>query len=164
MKIRRITPEDIHQFYALFQEVNAEGEFSLRASPPPIEAVARALHRVQENDWPVYVAQQGDVIIGSAEAYPESFCRKGGDPEVGILGMRVQRDFRRQGYGAALLSAVVEHGRQAGFKAIELSVMKSNAAARSLYLRAGFDWVEGEPGSGQASAQLGQSDTMRLVL
>jgi len=59
MKICRITPEDIHQFYALFQEVKAKGEFSLRASPPLIEAVVRALHRVQENDWPASLMQQG---------------------------------------------------------------------------------------------------------
>lgn len=164
MNIRRITPEDLHQFYALFQEVNAEGEFSLRASPPPIEAVARALLRVQENDWPVYVAQQGGVIVGSAEAYPESFCRQGGDSRVGVLGMQVQRAFRRQGFGAALLAAVEDHCRQSGFSAIELSVLKSNMAARSLYLRAGFGCINCAPGPRRAAQQGGQTDTMRLVL
>jgi L-amino acid N-acyltransferase YncA len=110
MDVRLVTSRDLSGFYSLFCEVSAEGRFSTRASPPPIEAIARALEQVEKNDWPVYVIERNGQIIGSAEAYPESFCQKDGRSDVGILGMQVKHPFRRCGYGAALLAAVVTGG------------------------------------------------------
>jgi len=47
--------------------------------------------------------------------------------------------FQRQGIGNQLLSALFEQARQAGSESIYLEVRESNAAARSLYEKAGFD-------------------------
>lgn len=164
MEVRPITSQDLNGFYSLFCEVSAEGRFCARATPPPIEAIARALGQVEKNDWPVYVVERDGEIIGSAEAYPESFCQKDGRSDVGLLGMQVKQPFRRCGYGTALLEAVLTHCRESGFNAVELSVLKSNAAARALYEKAGFVWLEDLSACTLPSGAPDQLQKMRLVL
>ncbi|MFJ4067713.1 GNAT family N-acetyltransferase [Pseudomonas sp. NPDC089996] len=142
MEVRPITLNDLDGFYSLFCEVSAEGRYSARLNPPPVEAVERALIHATQNDWPVYVIERDGEIVGSAEAYPESFCRPGGCESVGVLGMQVKREYRRNGYGFALLSTLLAHCRDAGFTSVDLSVFESNLAARSLYDKLGFKWIE----------------------
>ena len=164
MHVRSISLHDLESFYDLFCEVNGEGLFSARATPPPKHAVARALGQVVAHDWPLYVIEQDGMIIASAEAYPESFCRKGGRPLIGILGMQVKLGYRRRGYGALLLHAVIEHGKRLGFEAIELTVLKSNNAARALYDKVGFAWVEDLLPCVLPGGQEDRLEKMRLAL
>lgn len=164
MNIRAVKTKDLDGFYSLFCEVSAEGLFSARRTPPPVDAVARALIQVEINNWPVYVLERSGLIVGSAEAYPESFCRANGRTDVGILGMQVKRELRGCGYGSALLSAVVEHCRKIGFSSIELSVLKSNTVARSLYVKTGFTWLEDLPACLLPSGASDQPIRMRLAL
>ena len=164
MEVRPISLRDLDSFYALFCEVSAEGKYSARAAPPPKDAVSHALKKAEENSWPIYVVEDGGVIVGSAEAYPESFCRDGGDSRVAILGMQVKQGHRRRGYGEALLSAVVAHCKSLDFTAIDLSVVKSNEAARNLYKKAGFVWIEDSPKCLLPNGQEDQPEKMRLAL
>lgn len=164
MEVRRISPQDLDSFYALFGEVSAEGKYSARAVPPPKDAVSHGLKKADENNWPVYVVEDDGIIVGSAEAYPESFCSVGGDSRIAILGMQVKQSHRRRGYGEALLSAVVAHCKSLDFKAIDLSVLKSNEAARHLYKKTGFVWVEDSPTCTLPNGQEDQPEKMRLVL
>lgn len=164
MEVRPITLNDLNAFYALFSEVSAEGRYSARPSPPPIQAMERALKQVVENHWPVYVIEHEGQIVGSAEAYPDSFCRPGGSELIAILGMQVKREYRRNGYGCALLSAVIRHCRGAGFNSVDLSVFKSNTAARSLYKKLGFMWVEDLPPCTLPCGTAEQPIKMRLAL
>ena len=164
MEVRPITLNDLNAFYALFCEVNAEGLYSARSSPPPIQAVEHALTQVVENRWPVYVIEREGQIIGSAEAYPDSFCRTGGSEFVGILGMQVKREYRRNGYGFALLSVVIRHCREAGFNSVDLSVFTSNTAARSLYRKLGFIWIEELPPCTLPCGRVETPIKMRLAL
>jgi RimJ/RimL family protein N-acetyltransferase len=56
-----------------------------------------------------------------------------------LLGMGVQRDYRRRGLGMRLLAAALAWARaQDGLAWIDLEVLTANAPARQLYLRAGF--------------------------
>lgn len=164
MEVRPVTLYDLDAFYSLFCEVSAEGRYSARPSPPPIQAIERALAQVVENHWPVYVIEHEGRIIGSAEAYPDSFCRPGGSELIGILGMQVKREYRRNGYGIALLSAVIRHCRGVGFNSVDLSVFKSNTAARSLYKKLGFTWVEDLPPCTLPCGSTEQPIKMRLAL
>ena len=142
MNISKIQASDLAGFHALFAEVSGEGLFSVSTQAPPIQAIERALVAVEQHDWPVYVAVQNGQIVGSAEAFPDSFCRPQGDPQVGLLGMQVKRTFRRHGHGTALLEAVMRHARRIGFTGIELTVLKSNHAALALYDKVGFTWLQ----------------------
>lgn len=164
MDVRLIDNNDLDGFYALFREVSAEGRFSARSSPPPREAVERALLQVREHHWPVYVVEHQGVVVASAEAYPESFCKPGGDEQVGVLGMQVKRDFRRQGLGAALLDAVLGHCRARGWRAVDLVVLASNCAARALYEKAGFKHVEELPACTTPSGEIDLPMKMRILL
>ena len=58
-------------------------------------------------------------------------------PEITIA---VLVEYRRLGYGSALLAALVEEARQSGFDALSLSVEPDNPAVR-LYSRLGFEPV-----------------------
>ncbi|HSX71509.1 MAG TPA: GNAT family N-acetyltransferase, partial [Pseudomonas sp.] len=122
------------------------------------------LRKAEENSWPIYVAVDGGDIVGSAEAYPESFCRDDGDSRIAILGMQVKLGHRRRGYGEALLSAVIAHCKNLDFTAIDLSVVKSNEAARNLYRKAGFVWVADAPKFFLPNGLEDQSEIMRLKL
>lgn len=164
MKVRQITLDDINGFYSLFCEVNAEGRYSARSTPPPLEVIERAIMQVLKKSWPVYVIEHDGQIVGSAEAYPESFCQPSGSDSIGVLGMQVKWEYRRNGYGSALLSAVIEHCRDAGFSSVDLSVFESNKAARSLYEKLGFTCLGDLPPCTLACGKIEQPIKMRLAL
>lgn len=164
MEVRQVTLDDISGFYSLFCEVNAEGLYSARSTPPPLQAIERALMKVVKKSWPVYVMEHDGQIVGSAEAYPESFCQPSGSDSIGVLGMQVKREYRRNGHGTALLSAVIEHCRGAGFTSVDLSVFESNKPARSLYEKLGFIRLEDLPPCTLACGKLEKPIKMRLAL
>lgn len=59
--------------------------------------------------------------------------------ELELLDMAVHPDWRRQGVGRQLISALVEFARSRALHAIFLEVRQSNLAAEKLYRSAGFD-------------------------
>ncbi|WP_405046450.1 GNAT family N-acetyltransferase [Pseudomonas sp. SORGH_AS_0199] len=164
LEVRQITLSDIKGFHSLFCEVNAEGSYSARSNPPPLEVIERAIMQAVKKCWPVYVIEHHGQIVGSAEAYPESCCRPGGSDSIGVLGMQVKREYRRNGHGSALLSAVIEHCRGAGFTSVDLSVFESNKPARSLYEKLGFTRLEDLPPCTLACGKIEQPIKMRLAL
>ena len=164
MSPRKIRPGDLDGFHQLFSEVAAEGLFSTRPCAPPKAVIARALDKAEANGWAVYVIEHEGRIIASAEAYPDSFCRADGDASVGILGMQVQRQWRRQGLGRMLLETLIGHCREQGMGSIELNVFKSNAAALALYQRFGFEWIADLPVCQMPAGHTDQPQKMRLLL
>lgn len=164
MAVRRVSLDDVQSVFELYCEVSAEGNYPASTNPPTVEPFTRALAQVDANGWPMYVAEHAAEFVGAASAYPESFCKAGGASGIGLLGMHVRQAFRGRGHGAALLTAVVEHCRAAGFDAIELIVLKSNIAARSLYDRFGFVWVEDLPPCTLGSGVIDHPVKMHLLL
>ena len=61
--------------------------------------------------------------------------------EAEILTLAVRPQVRRQGLAAALLAAALGEARARGARAMFLEVATGNAAARTLYARAGFTEV-----------------------
>jgi ribosomal protein S18 acetylase RimI-like enzyme len=61
-----------------------------------------------------------------------------GDAELVVL----VTTYRGAGAGTALLDAVVEHARQAGWKRLWLITTNDNTDAIRMYQRAGWDWVD----------------------
>ena len=57
----------------------------------------------------------------------------------------VSEPFRRRGVADALLSALLKHAEEQAGQAVLLEVRESNAAARSLYGKHGFQLVGGRP-------------------
>ncbi len=61
-----------------------------------------------------------------------------GDAELVIL----VTTYRGAGAGTALLDAVVEHAREAGWKRLWLITTNDNTDAMRMYQRAGWEWVD----------------------
>ncbi|MDX2157001.1 MAG: ribosomal protein S18-alanine N-acetyltransferase [Hyphomicrobiaceae bacterium] len=58
--------------------------------------------------------------------------------EAEILSLGVAEDWRRHGVGSQLVDGIKRAASRAGARALFLEVAESNAAARSLYAKAGF--------------------------
>ncbi len=61
------------------------------------------------------------------------------DQECEIENLVIATDFRRRGWGSKLLQNVIDAASDAGVTAFFLEVRESNAAARALYNRTGFE-------------------------
>ncbi len=60
-----------------------------------------------------------------------------------ITNIATHPDYRRQGYGRAVVEALVKHAKMNGLDSISLEVRESNKAAIELYTKLGFK-VEGK--------------------
>ena len=58
-----------------------------------------------------------------------------------LLDLRVGRSVRRSGYGGTLLRDTLYEISQSGVRAVDLEVRESNAPARSLYAKTGFEII-----------------------
>jgi [ribosomal protein S18]-alanine N-acetyltransferase len=79
------------------------------------------------------VALSGSNVVGFAVA---SWLRQ--EPAAEVEGLFVERKFRRQGIGAALMTACMAWAANAGASAVRLEVRASNESALGLYHRHGF--------------------------
>jgi ribosomal protein S18 acetylase RimI-like enzyme len=57
---------------------------------------------------------------------------------VGLLGMAVLPEFRRQGLGGRLIRQTLDAARKFGLRRVELTVRESNTVAIELYRKIGF--------------------------
>ena len=79
------------------------------------------------------VADSGGKVAGFAVA---SWLRQ--ETVAEVEGLFVERDYRRQGVGSALIAACMTWAAKAGASKVRLEVRASNIAAHSLYRRHGF--------------------------
>lgn len=80
------------------------------------------------------VARDNESVIGYAGAV---YALDGAD----IALVAVQKAYRREGYGFALLCELLKKLSKSGVKSVFLEVRVSNAAARALYEKCGFKAV-----------------------
>lgn len=69
------------------------------------------------------------------------FVAMAGVDELHLLNLTVSPDHQRQGHACTLLDALERHGRDHRLPALWLEVRASNARARHVYRRRGFDEV-----------------------
>jgi ribosomal-protein-alanine N-acetyltransferase len=79
------------------------------------------------------VADSGGKVAGFAVA-----SRLRQETVAEVEGLFVERDYRRQGVGSALIAACMTWAAKAGASRVRLEVRASNAAAHALYRRHGF--------------------------
>lgn len=79
----------------------------------------------------------GFVLTAGAADAGVAICRTAAD-EAELLTIAVDRAHRRQGAGRRLLTAVIDHSRDAGARSLFLEVGADNPAAHSLYVSLGF--------------------------
>ncbi len=99
----------------------------------------------------------GGYALGAAWARPLQASAPGYGyvaDDVPELSMAVRAEHRGLGVGSTLLRGLLDRARDAGYRAVSLSVEDGNAAARALYEHYGFRVV----------SRTGGSDTMLRVL
>lgn len=144
MTIRELTEDDAAEYWALRlralrEEPEAFGSSFEESKDRPLE---QTVQRLREG------AASGDnIMLG---AYDEGrlvgmvvIVRAPNEKSrhtANIYSMYVAREVRGRGYGRALLAAAVERARaMSGLEQVHIAVVTTNAAARSLYLSAGFE-------------------------
>jgi len=80
---------------------------------------------------PVYVAERGQTIVGKIDINLQ-------DTSAMIYGFVVAREYRGKGYGRYILSRVVQHLWNSGYRAIALEVIPENSRALNLYRSCDF--------------------------
>jgi ribosomal protein S18 acetylase RimI-like enzyme len=135
VEITYIRDDLILGWRAVCDLVAAERTYLGRVTLPPFDPNNPYPAKRIENGWPMYVALDGDAVVGWADVSPVDI------PECahrGTLGMGVVASHRGQGIGGKLLDACLAHAPRSGMTKIELTVYTSNTAAVALYRRRGF--------------------------
>jgi ribosomal-protein-alanine N-acetyltransferase len=131
--IRKATPEDIAVIRKLERDSETAAHWGEREYDALFAAEAPrrlALLAAEERSAP---------ILGFAIA-------RCADDEWEIENVVVEGERRRQGVGSALISELVREARRSGAAAVLLEVRESNAPARRLYEKIGFNIVGRRPG------------------
>ncbi len=127
-EIRPAQPGDARAMAELFAAVAAERDGI--ATEPPVDIDERAAVFAHSAGGSI-VAVAGGQLIGMLHV---EVSRHG----FGELGMLVDRGWRGQGAGSALLAAAITRARSQGLHKLCLEVFAHNAAAIALYRRCGF--------------------------
>jgi RimJ/RimL family protein N-acetyltransferase len=130
-----IAEEHIEGYHACLDVVARERRYLGLIEAPALEVSRQWIVSNLAKDAPYYVALHAGNVIGWCDI--ECFDRPG-FTHRGRLGMGVHPDYRGQGIGARLLTAVLHKTRHVGLERIELEVFASNTRARHLYEKYGF--------------------------
>jgi ribosomal protein S18 acetylase RimI-like enzyme len=136
VEIRRLRPDEwpalrALRLRALASDPDAFGETLADAEAHPDEEWRR---RADDPSAPTFVAEAPSGLVGMVMGGPAPDER----PAAALYSMWVAPEARAQGVGGALIDAVVDWARSAGYPAIGLGVTTTNAAAIALYARKGF--------------------------
>jgi RimJ/RimL family protein N-acetyltransferase len=141
--IRKLGRDDVHAWASLRREALEAHPLSFGASPPddPRILVEFALARIAASDESAVLG----AFIGGSMVGMVGILRKTREKErhkALLWGMYVTQARRRNGAGAMLLRAAIQHGKSwAGVDQIHLAVTEVSQDARRVYERHGFrEW------------------------
>jgi ribosomal protein S18 acetylase RimI-like enzyme len=132
--VRPIQYGDIPGFHAAVGAVAAERLWLARTIAFSIEQTAVFIAGNIAHGHPQFVADDHGRIVGWCDIFPSP---REVSQHVGVLGMGVLREWRRQGIGRRLIEAAL--AAAAGrFEQVDLDVYAGNPAALALYRNVGF--------------------------
>lgn len=123
-------------FFEALSTVAKERIYIEMIEAPPFEKVESFQKGLIAVNGPVYYAVNNGQVIGWCDVSPHENPRL---KHRGGLGMGLISEFRGQGLGSKLLSAVIDHSKKFGLEKIELTVYTSNTSAIALYKKFGFE-------------------------
>lgn len=166
MDIRHLTPADVTAYRALRLEGLREAPTAFAASYDEEVAFPLSIYEGwlgAPPDRGTLGAFDGDALVGIATLGRESRSKLA--HKAHILGMYVRADCRGRGIAAALLSSAIALARAtAAIRQINVTANAGNAAARRLYVAAGFREFGLEPRSLQIDGAWYDEVHMRLDL
>mgnify|MGYP001087848986 CR=1 FL=1 len=146
MRIRLLEEKDFEAFRKLFDEAFSEYLEFLRHKNHEqfLEEVAEREAVTQEGfdfylrTGTTFVAEEEGKVIGYVAGQPLPSLH-GINKELSVEFIVVQKKFRRQKIGLALLTKLINYARQAGVDRICATINPNNPVSMQLALRAGFD-------------------------
>jgi ribosomal protein S18 acetylase RimI-like enzyme len=142
--IRKAVPEDAAAYAALRAAVLFESEFLLREPDEYHCSIEEAAAEIQTIDATgnsrILVAKSGAELVGFAIAKGGALKRT---RHAALIFMAVRRDHCGRGVARALMSALINWGRDAHLRRLELQVSEGNERAIGLYRSLGGLEVEG---------------------
>jgi ribosomal protein S18 acetylase RimI-like enzyme len=145
VEIAPITSADIESFHRTLDSVARERRYLSFVEAPPLESTRAFVLDMITKGYPQLVAREAGEVVGWCDVTPKSGLI---DARVGVLGMGLLPQFRRQGIGTRLMARALAAARAFGFSRVELMVYRSNANAIRLYERAGFVIKAVQPAQG----------------
>ncbi len=110
-----------------------------RASPGSVlESYDRLLEIVEDQSHVALIAESDGKPAGFLLLLDRLADEVTGEPQAFVAYMAVERAYRREGVGAALMRAAEDEARSRGLPYIALMVTEENAAAQALYATFGF--------------------------
>ena len=137
-RIRPATAADAVGCAAIYDPVVAHGTASFETEPPGPHEMARRIDRCRDHGWPWLVAEGADgAILGYA--YLNQFRDRAAYRRSAETSVYVAEGLQRRGLGLQLMEALLQAGRQAGFRQFVAVIGDSgNTASIALHPRLGF--------------------------
>jgi ribosomal protein S18 acetylase RimI-like enzyme len=135
VEIVPITQDHIESFHRSLDFVARERRYLAFLEAPPFESTQAFVLNNIEQGYPQLVAVSAGQVVGWCDVVPNPrpiFAH------VGLLGMAVLPEFRRQGLGGRLIRRTLDAARKFGLRRVELTVRESNTVAIELYRKIGF--------------------------
>jgi len=131
--VRRATREDIEPLTVLFDLYR-----TWYHQPSDIAAAKKfLLHRLDNNESVIFVAVNGDDLVGFTQLYP-IFSSVGLQKSWLLNDLYVHATVRKQGVAAKLLEAARQHGLQTDARWLMLQTGNDNYSAQSVYEKNGW--------------------------
>lgn len=144
MRIRHAWEGDAEELLRLRKQLDAETTLMMLEPGERTTTVRQEREEIRETfaagNRTVLIAEEEGRIVGYLEARGGEFKRNRHNARI-IMG--VLQDYTGRGIGTSLMKEAENWARQHGIRRLELTVMKHNQRAISLYKKMGF-FIEGE--------------------
>ena len=135
VEIVQITQDHIESFHRSLDFVARERRYLAFLEAPPFESTRAFVLNNIEHGYPQLVAVSAGQVVGWSDVVP---IPRQIYAHVGVFGMALLPEFRRQGIGGRLIRQTLDAARDFGLRRVELTVRESNAVAIELYKKFGF--------------------------
>jgi ribosomal protein S18 acetylase RimI-like enzyme len=135
VEIVPITQDHIESFHRSLDFVARERRYLAFMEAPSFESTRAFVLNNIEQGYPQLVAISAGQVVGWCDIVPNP---RPIYAHVGVLGIALLPEFRRQGIGERLMRQTLDAARDFGLRRVELTVRESNAVAIRLYKKFGF--------------------------
>jgi ribosomal protein S18 acetylase RimI-like enzyme len=135
VEIVPIAQDHIESFHRALDFVARERRYLAFLEAPPLESIRAFVLDNIRHGHPQLVAMSAGQVVGWCDVVPNP---RPIYAHVGLLGIALMPELRRQGIGGRLIRRTLEAARDFGLRRVELTVRESNAVAIELYKKVGF--------------------------
>jgi GNAT superfamily N-acetyltransferase len=134
--IRVATEHDLVRIVELFEH---GALFSGKEDPADMAPYRAALAEIEQGSGDVFVAENGDVVVGVCQLIVFRHLQAKGRLCAEIESVHVHPDWRRRGVGRVLMSAAVARARALGCFRVQLTSNRARPDAHRFYAALGFE-------------------------